>query len=48
MKGQTETLADFCRRKDINYLSVNTQEDYVPNLIKLFKHRNRSAAQRAR
>jgi len=47
-KGQSETLEDFCRRNDINYLSINTHEDYVPKLIKLFKYRNKSASQRAR
>ncbi len=47
-KVQSETLEDFCRRNDINYLSINTHEDYVPKLIKLFKYRNKSASQRAR
>jgi uncharacterized protein (DUF58 family) len=47
-RGQSETLEDFCRRNDINYLSINTHEDYVPKLIKLFKYRNKSASQRAR
>lgn len=43
-----ETLADFCRRNDVNYLSINTEDDYVPQLIKLFRHRNKSNARRTR
>ena len=34
-------LADFCMRQNANYLSVRTDEDYVPKLIKLFKVRNK-------
>lgn len=47
-KNQTETLEDFCRRNDINYLSVDTYEDYVPKLIRLFTYRNKANSQRAR
>jgi uncharacterized protein (DUF58 family) len=32
---------NFCRKHQINYISINTQEDYVPRLLKLFKVRNR-------
>jgi uncharacterized protein (DUF58 family) len=35
-------LSDFCKKYQANYLAVNTAEDYVPELIKLFKVRNRS------
>ena len=38
----TEELARFCRRNDVNYLSVDVHEDYVPKLIKLFRHRNQT------
>ena len=44
----TESLEDFCRRNDINYLSVDTQEDYVPKLIKLFTYRNKISSQSVR
>lgn len=37
-KYELETL---CRKVSGNYLYVNTREDYVPSLIKLFKVRNR-------
>ncbi|MEL6537304.1 MAG: DUF58 domain-containing protein [Bacteroidota bacterium] len=35
-------LEEMCRRYGANYLAVNTQEDYVPSLIRLFKVRNSS------
>lgn len=35
-------LEKICRQYNVNYLQVNTDEDYVPKLIKLFKIRNRS------
>jgi uncharacterized protein (DUF58 family) len=47
-KNQTETLDDFCRRNDINYISVDTYEDYVPKLIRLFTYRNKANSQRVR
>ena len=43
-----ESLDDFCRRNDVNYVSIGTEDDYVPKLIKLFRHRNRSNARRTR
>lgn len=43
-----ESLEDFCRRNDVNYVSIATEDDYVPKLIKLFRHRNRSNARRTR
>lgn len=36
-----KTLATFCRKHQINYININTQEDYVPKLLRLFKVRNR-------
>lgn len=42
----TRELEDFCRRNNANYLSVETGEDYVPKLIKLFRHRNTKNARR--
>jgi len=37
----TEELKAICRKFQINYLSVDTGENYVPKLIKLFKVRNK-------
>ena len=34
-------LLDFCKRHQVNYININTQEDYVPSLIRLFKLRNK-------
>ncbi len=36
-----QNLEKLCRRHQANYLSIRTDEDYVPQLIKLFKVRNR-------
>ena len=38
-----KNLENLCRQYQANYLSVQTQEDFVPKLVKLFKIRNRSA-----
>jgi uncharacterized protein (DUF58 family) len=35
-------LEKFCRKHQINYLGLDTDEDYVPQLLKLFKVRNKS------
>ncbi len=35
-------LRQFCKKHQVNYLSLNTQENYVPMLIKLFKLRNKT------
>jgi uncharacterized protein (DUF58 family) len=37
-----KTLSDFSRKHQINFVSVDTGEDYVPKLLKLFKIRNKS------
>lgn len=42
-KKNREELKHFCRRYQINYLAVDVHEDYVPELIKLFKVRNRQS-----
>ena len=40
---QIETrLADLCRRNKIDFLSVNTQEDYIPVLERFFKSRTQT------
>ncbi|WP_422006441.1 DUF58 domain-containing protein [Roseivirga pacifica] len=38
-KGELEK---FCRKNQINYLEINTKDRYVPQLIKLFKIRNKT------
>lgn len=43
-----DSLSDFCKRNNVNYVSVGTEDDYVPKLIKLFRHRNRSNARKTR
>jgi len=35
-------LMKFSRKHQINYLSINTDEDFVPKLLRLFKVRNKS------
>lgn len=35
-------LKQFCRKHQINYLEINTKDNYVPQLIKLFKLRNKT------
>ena len=40
-KKQDE-LAIFARKHQINFVSVDTDEDYVPKLLKLFKIRNKT------
>ena len=37
--GKKHGLEDLCRKHNADYLEVNTREDYVPKLIKLFKVR---------
>jgi uncharacterized protein (DUF58 family) len=42
VQNKTKELADFSRKHQINFISLDTQEDYVPKLLKLFKIRNRA------
>jgi len=35
-------LVEICRKYQINFLAIDTQEDYVPKLIRLFKVRNKT------
>ncbi|MBI3481451.1 MAG: DUF58 domain-containing protein [Bacteroidetes bacterium] len=37
-----QELADFSKKHQINFLSIDTDEDYVPKLLKLFKVRNKA------
>jgi len=40
-------LQQFCKRHQVNYLSINTMENYVPMLIRLFKLRNKTRVKSA-
>lgn len=39
--GTRQTLEDFCRKHQADYLPIATEEDYVPKLINLFRIRNK-------
>lgn len=39
-----ENLQELCKKNKISYIHVKTNQDYVPELIKLFKIRNRKVA----
>lgn len=39
---RVDELAQFCKKHQINFLQVDTTEDYVPKLLRLFKVRNKS------
>lgn len=39
---RTTELLTFCRKHQINFISLDTEEDYVPKLLRLFKVRNKS------
>ncbi|WP_258104891.1 DUF58 domain-containing protein [Marinoscillum sp. MHG1-6] len=47
-KKNSDQLESFCSRNDVNYVSIETGEDYVPKLIRMFRHRNKSSIQRAK
>jgi len=35
-------LTDFSRKHQINFVTIDTDENYVPKLLKLFKVRNKT------
>lgn len=37
-----DELEKFCRKHEVNFISLDTDEDYVPKLLRLFKVRNKS------
>ncbi|MTI20736.1 DUF58 domain-containing protein [Fulvivirga sp. RKSG066] len=37
-----EELANFAKKHQINFISIDTEQDYVPQLLKLFKIRNKT------
>ncbi len=39
--SRQQELADFSKKHQINFLSIDTDEDYVPKLLRLFKVRNK-------
>jgi uncharacterized protein (DUF58 family) len=40
--GNVNELEAFCRKHQANYVNIDTEEDYVPKLIRLFRVRNKS------
>jgi uncharacterized protein (DUF58 family) len=40
--ARKKELEQFSRKHQINFISLDTEEDYVPRLLKLFKVRNKS------
>jgi hypothetical protein len=41
-ENRKSELETFSRKHQINFISLDTDEDYVPKLLKLFKVRNKS------
>lgn len=41
-EDRRDELAIFSRKHEINFITIDTEEDYVPKLLKLFKVRNKS------
>lgn len=41
-EARREALAQFSRKHEINFISLDTDDDYVPKLLRLFKVRNKS------
>lgn len=41
-QNRTAAIRDLCRKHQVNYLPLDTQEDFVPALLRLFKIRNKS------
>lgn len=42
LESRKQELVSFSRKHQINFLSLNTSDDYVPKLLRLFKVRNKS------
>jgi uncharacterized protein (DUF58 family) len=40
--GNVNELEAFCQKHQANYVNIDTEEDYVPKLIRLFRVRNKS------
>jgi hypothetical protein len=41
-ENRKSELETFSRKHEVNFVTVDTDEDYVPKLLKLFKVRNKS------
>lgn len=41
-KSNEIELGNFCKRHQINFINIDTEQDYVPQLLRLFKIRNRT------
>jgi uncharacterized protein (DUF58 family) len=41
-KGKKTDLEKLCRKQNANYILIDTREDYVPRLVRLFRVRNKS------
>ncbi len=41
-EARRDELAGFSRKHEINFITIDTEEDYVPKLLRLFKIRNKS------
>lgn len=42
LQTRTQELQSFSRKHQVNFISLDTKEDYVPKLLRLFKVRNKS------
>jgi len=42
LEARKSELAKFSSKHQINFISLDTDEDYVPKLLRLFKVRNKS------
>ncbi|MDH4057502.1 MAG: DUF58 domain-containing protein [Cyclobacteriaceae bacterium] len=42
LEERRDFLSNFCKRHQINFISLDTDEDFVPKLLRLFKVRNRT------
>jgi uncharacterized protein (DUF58 family) len=42
LKNRIQELESFSRKHQINFITIDTDEDYVPKLLRLFKVRNRT------
>jgi len=42
LEDRKSQLTAFCKKHQINFISLDTDEDYVPKLLRLFKIRNKS------
>jgi len=41
-KAERASVSELCKKNQINYLAIDTQQDFILPLIELFKYRNKS------